>query len=387
MQTSSYWEQTGLLRYDVVIVGAGIIGLSTAAELLERHPNLSVCVVERGILPTGATTRNAGFACMGSPTEIWSDIQRIGRDQTSALIAERYRGLVRLRERLGPASIGYEHHGGYEILGAEQEYILEHCDAINALAVDILGAPLCVYDDKVISDFGFSPDSVRHILHLPFEGQIHSGLLVRALYRYITERGGMIYTGCPVTAIEELSAVCRVVVKDKQTTLCVEAQCVAVCTNAFMGELLPAYSITPARGQILMTSPIPHLPFRGVFHADEGYLYFRSVSDGVEQRVLLGGARNDAFTEEETYSFDTTTKIQDRLEDILQTVILPRYTIGKDFTVEHRWSGLMGFSGTKQPIIQAVSDRMVVGFACNGMGVALGTSAGTRIANFLDAMM
>src|ERR1700754_3460624 len=74
------------------------------------------------------------------------------------------------------------------------------------------------------------------------------------------------------------------------------AQQLLVATNAFALQLLPQLDITPARGQVLVTSPIDGLPFKGTFHFDEGYYYFRNLGD----RVLLGGARNRAFEEEST---------------------------------------------------------------------------------------
>ena len=35
-------------QYDVAIIGAGIIGLSTALTLLERHPALKIAILEKG---------------------------------------------------------------------------------------------------------------------------------------------------------------------------------------------------------------------------------------------------------------------------------------------------------------------------------------------------
>jgi len=60
----SYWEQESFTRYHHVVIGAGIVGLSAAIELKEHFPKQSVLVLELGLLPTGASTRNAGFACI-----------------------------------------------------------------------------------------------------------------------------------------------------------------------------------------------------------------------------------------------------------------------------------------------------------------------------------
>ena len=76
----SYWEKDALLSYDIIIVGGGITGMSVAASLAERWPKKSILIFERSLMPAGASTRNAGFACFGSLTEVLSDIDTIGQD-------------------------------------------------------------------------------------------------------------------------------------------------------------------------------------------------------------------------------------------------------------------------------------------------------------------
>ena len=85
----SFWERDSFLHYDFIVVGGGIIGLSTAISLRTSAPNASILLLERGIFPSGASTKNAGFACFGSLTEILSDCQRIGEDATLDIIEKR----------------------------------------------------------------------------------------------------------------------------------------------------------------------------------------------------------------------------------------------------------------------------------------------------------
>src|SRR5688500_13998095 len=97
----SYWEKQSLLQYDIIIVGSGLVGLSTAISIKERQPAKRVLVIERGILPTGASTKNAGFACIGSLTEILDDLRNMTEREVLELVQLRHDGLRRLRERLG----------------------------------------------------------------------------------------------------------------------------------------------------------------------------------------------------------------------------------------------------------------------------------------------
>ena len=79
---------------------------------------------------------------------------------------------------------------------------------------------------------------------------------------------------------------------------------------------------------------------------DECYYYFRNVGN----RVLLGGGRNLDLLGEESMEMKETALIQDRLESLLRTVILP----GTGFEVERRWSGIMGVGEQKRPILKQI---------------------------------
>ncbi|HEV2355257.1 MAG TPA: FAD-dependent oxidoreductase, partial [Puia sp.] len=147
--------------------------------------------------------------------------------------------------------------------------------------------------------------------------------------------------------------------------------------NAFARQLLPQLDIVPARGQVFVTSPVVDIPFKGCFHFDEGYYYFRDVGD----RVLLGGARNQAFGEETTTEMAPTDRIQRELERFLRETVLP----GRHFTIDTRWAGIMGMGGEKTPIIRAVNDRVFCAVRLHGMGVALAPVIGDRVASMLTA--
>ena len=103
----SFWESNSLMKYDYIIVGGGIVGLSTAAELVEKDSSLKVLVLERGLFPSGASTKNAGFACFGSVSELWQDLNQIGEQAMLALVEKRWKGLGLLKQRLGEKKLGY----------------------------------------------------------------------------------------------------------------------------------------------------------------------------------------------------------------------------------------------------------------------------------------
>ena len=133
----SFWEQHSFLHSDILIVGGGILGLSVACSIKERDPKKNVTVLERGILPTGASTKNAGFACFGSLTELLADERTLGKEKMLSLVEKRWKGLQRLRARLGDSTIDFQQHGGYELLTESELFALEHLDAMNAMLFPI----------------------------------------------------------------------------------------------------------------------------------------------------------------------------------------------------------------------------------------------------------
>ena len=151
-----------------------------------------------------------------------------------------------------------------------------------------------------------------------------------------------------------------------------ETRKLIIATNGFAAQLLDE-EVKPARAQVLITKPIKNLEIKGTFHLDEGFYYFRNI----DNRILLGGGRNLDFKTEETSEFGQTELIQNRLDSMLQEIILPH----TDFEIERRWSGIMGIGNTKRPIVKQLSDNLICGVRLGGMGIAIGSLVGKKLAD------
>ena len=126
----SYWEtKTWFSNIDFCIIGSGLTGLNCALGLKERFPKSKILILERGILPNGASTKNAGFACFGSVSEILDDLNSHTEEEVMQLIQKRLKGLNLLRKNLGDQNIGYKEYGGYELFTKEDQPLFEVCKA------------------------------------------------------------------------------------------------------------------------------------------------------------------------------------------------------------------------------------------------------------------
>jgi glycine/D-amino acid oxidase-like deaminating enzyme len=373
------WEKESFYApADIVIAGSGLVGLWSAYFLKQKEPSLRITIVDRGIIPTGASTRNAGFACFGSLTELLADIDRMGEDKMLELVAMRYKGIKKIRKTFRDVEIGYEQQGGYELLTSpgrlmDSNGVRSAIDRLNRSLKKITGEQKTfrLRNDK-IERFGFA--GVQFLIDSRAEGQLHSGYLCQALLRLVQSSGVTVLNNIDITGFEKVND--QLLLHTQYSFPLMTSQ-LLICTNAFARQLLPQLDITPARGQVLVTSPIEGLPFSGCFHFDEGYYYFRNLGE----RVLLGGARNRAFKEETTTEMTPTDTIQQELERFLREVVLP----GRHYSIDTRWAGIMGMGGEKTPIIRAINDRVFCAVRLHGMGVALAPVIGSRVAAMLTA--
>lgn len=364
----SYWEyKNWLAQVDYTVVGSGIVGLSCAIRLKQRFPKAKVLVLEQGTLPQGASTKNAGFACFGSLSEILSDLENHTPQEVFRLVEQRYHGIQALRKQVGDRALEFYTHGGHEVFLAKDQQLYERCleniEGINELLAPIFGAAPFTTSPNIYGFKAMMPSYISHV----FEGQLDTGKMMNALLSLAQKVGVLLLNNVTLTAFEDLGA--RVVLSTNQFSMNTGKLCVA--TNGFAKQLL-SENVAPARAQVLITKPIKDLAIKGCFHLEEGYYYFRNV----DERILFGGGRNLDFKAEETTEFSQTALVQNELERLLAEVILPE----TPFEIDHRWSGIMGVGPQKKPIIKQLSDNVFCGVRLGGMGVAIGSYVGSTLA-------
>jgi gamma-glutamylputrescine oxidase len=363
----SIWEkETVYAPVDVLIIGSGLVGLWTAYEIKKRKPALSVQVIDKGTIPTGASTRNAGFACFGSATELISDEANTGKDLMLQVVTDRYKGIQKTRNILGDTQIGFEPCGGYEAINADYKNFSSLPDLIQTLNKD-LQAVTGLPDTFTINNAALTTQGLTGfdaLIYSPLEGALHSGKLLQTLTSLVQQMGVSIRLHTDLLHWEQQAT------QIQAHTSCGIIQCnkLVFATNGFTQNLLPQLNIQPGRGQVVVTKPIPGLRLHGTFHYDEGFYYWRHLGD----RVLLGGGRNIAFEAEQTTELETTDTIQQCLHDFLQQHILQDYGISNiEEVIDYSWAGIMAFTNNKLPQVSKVDNNVFAVIACNGMGVAL----------------
>lgn len=191
-------------RYDLVVIGGGIVGLATAYRLLQRRPGLRLAVLEKeGELAFHQSGHNTGVIHAGiyyRPGSLKSRLCREGKGE-----------LQRFADTHG---IPWEASG--KLIVALDESELPRLSALaergRANGVDGL--------DEI------GPERMREIephirglraLHSPFTGIIDFRRVAFAIAEEVVAAGGEIRTGCEVTGLTRAGPVVRISVRPSET--------------------------------------------------------------------------------------------------------------------------------------------------------------------------
>lgn len=319
--------------------------------------------MDKGWLPEGASTRNAGFACVGSITEHLADLQKESEEGIRSRIQKRYEGLELLKQTLGAEEISYEPCGGYELFTDPEKYeeAADRIPQFNRWLNELVGEEQ-VYSAQRLNGYP--------VIHNRLEGALHPGKMMQRYIHLASQEGVEIKWNTPVAHVRAEGIV------ELESGMELKAYKVLLAANGFVRRLLPDLAVKPARGLVFVTQPLEGMRWKGTFHYDKGYIYFRNVGN----RLLLGGARNlDAGTET-TDRFGTNDKIKAYLVNFASDVL----KLEEEWQIEHEWSGIMGFTESKTPVLQQLDDHRFVAAGLSGMGVAIGTRIGQQAAGLLN---
>lgn len=366
----SYWEKKNYFeQIDFLVIGAGIVGLSTAIYLRERYKNAKIVIIERGYLPTGASTKNAGFACFGSPSELKDDLKSISEDTVWETVELRFRGLQRLFSLIPKDYIKYQACGSWDLINEDHEKLdANFIRYLNENTYKITGQKE-VYSEDIESVRRFRFNGFYTAYKNRLEGSLHTNLLIHHLYKRVINDDIHVLFGINADSLNIASTSTFVQTNFGE----IDAGNVLICTNGFANQFLEDDEVEPARAQVLITKPITNLNFEGTFHVDKGYTYFRNI----DNRILLGGGRNLNFSEERTSQFKNTNQIQTYLLNLLKEKLVANEKV----EVDYLWSGIMGIGKEKKPIIKKLNNNVYCGVRMGGMGVAIGSEVGYILAN------
>lgn len=357
----SFWEHKGWLEgNDIVVVGAGFVGLSAAIECAEKFPDARVLVVDGAAINGGGSTKNAGFACFGSLTELVEDIEVLGVEGCVDLVRRRFKGLRWLRSKYGDEALGFEATGSHEILVSVFGILTEKLNKVNEALRDVFDGADAFEIVREVPGIQGCEAAIRS----PYEGLIDTSKAYRAVLERARGLGVEVMNGVTVEAI-----VGRTVVLEGGAK--VKAGHVLVANNAMAAELVEGLDVAPQPNRVMVTEVVEGLEFRGTLHYDRGYVYLRRIDTAEGPRMLVGGGRQ--------WGDGESKKVREKLLEFLRTHIVGCENV----EVEYEWIGYLGVGSDREPICRTISDGVHAGVKLGGMGVALGGQLGKKLAGLV----
>lgn len=363
MAGTSIWEESYLNHCDVAIIGGGFLGQWCAYYLSLKHPTLNIHLYEKDAFSLGASTRNAGFSCFGTLGELIADSEKSSFNEALNLLIKRYKGLEAIKHfcNTQKIAIDYEASGGFEILKKEEfEQVAGHIEHVNSVLKDTLSIDN-TFNVAHLQKENLPFHSSLHLIKNLYEGGLNSFKLLQGLKEVNQSFGVKTIYGLDAKEIHDGMVYLTSPLREMET----HAKHIIIATNASSNHLTHTQTVTPGRGQVFWCDNLD-LPFKGTFHYDSGYYYFRTIG---HHQLLIGGARNLAIKQEETLRFGVNEVIEKHILDFVHhTLNIPA------FKIEKKWQGIMGFSHNKLPFIQNLrhlGEQVWHLHACNGMGVAM----------------
>ena len=389
---SSYWEATagdlqvdarplaGIESCDVAIIGGGYTGLS-AAYHLARDYDVDVRVVEAGHIGWGASGRNGGFCCMGGTKVHGSDlIKQYGIEEARIWYRMQVESVELVRQIGARENLDFWPQGDSEYLVAHTprnfEELSRECGVLTkqlSINANMIGR------DEFRERFYDSTEQYGAMRESPTFG-LHPLRYCLGLASAAQRNGATLHDRSEVVEWTKDDDGSHRLVTNGGT---LRAKRVIYATNGFIRESLRReYSgrTLPIISAIIATRPLSDEERAAHNWQTEQLMantrrilnYFRMLPDG---RLLFGGrgqGDGSAVGEQETYA---------NLKRMLAT-FWPHWS---DVDVEYGWRGLICFTGALRPSIGQLEDDPSVfhGFGYHGNGVAMGTWAGSKLAEWI----
>lgn len=349
---------------DIVIIGGGIAGLSSAYWILKENADLKVSLVEKGEIGDGATGRNAGFITCGSVEHFNRLIGKHGLEEAKEIWKFSEDNLALLKSHIIKSKedeLNFENLGSFSLASTKSE--LDELKKSAKIMLE-LGINVEILSQEEISDRLGANDFVGGVKYVD-DASIHPLKLLDEMKSILLEDDNFsLFENCEVFDISSKGE--EKIVKTKGGEF--NTSIVVMATNGYSALLHDFFKdkIYPTRGQILCTESVERF-MEGPCYANFVLDYFRQLPTG---ELVIGGFRQLQKDAEIGYSDETSDVIQNALEDFIKKHI-PKLS---DKKITHRWSGIMGFSVDGQPMVGAIpTDQQIYfigGFTAHGLGLA-----------------
>lgn len=356
----------GSVRADVIVLGAGITGLSTAIELAER--GYSVIVLEAETVGWGASGRSGGQMIFGYGCEQNKIRDLVGADDARKLFDWSVEGMRLIGERVAKYQIDCDLQAGHAHAAIKPRQV-EELKAWQADLQDHYVYPGLQFWDRQRLQQTLATERYQALLFDPAGGHLHPLNYTLGLARAALALGVKIYEHSRVLAVQEGARVAFVCAHGEAS-----GSFAVLGGNAWLGGLVPALEskIMPVGTYICATEGLgaerAHALIKNQMAvADINFVldYFRLSGD---HRMLFGGRVS--------YSGLPPPNLRQNLRQRMLQVFPQLADVGIDYV----WGGYVDISMNRAPHWGRLGSNLYFAQGFSGHGIAATGLAGRIIA-------
>jgi glycine/D-amino acid oxidase-like deaminating enzyme len=398
-------------KVDIVIIGGGIIGISTALFLAER--GISVAVCEKGRVGHEQSGRN------------WGWVRVMGREISEIPMAlESQRIWEGLDKRVG-ADLGFA-RSGILYVSDTPDMLRKHEEWLEQARPFQLGTRL-LSNSEIEQVLPGSARRYAGAIFTPNDCRAEPQKAVPAIARRVRELGGHVLEGCAVRGLDMAAGRVSGVITERGTIACQQAVLSGgAWSRLFLGNLGIDFPQLKILGSVLRTTPMEGPPTHAVGasdyafrkRADGGYsiahrgaslaqivpdsfrLFFDFFPALIRQRHELRVRLDGRFVTEwqmprrwgmdETSPFEQVRILDPKPDEAIlaevQRNLIAAFPAFRDMKVAASWGGLIDAMPDAVPAIGEVPKMpgffIATGFSGHGFGI--GPGAGRMIADLVS---
>ena len=361
---SDYPQLEGDISTDVVVVGGGFSGVSTAVELSER--GFKVVLIEANRIGWGATGRNGGQVIGGVGNNPSAFRRTIGDDGVKAVEAMGVECVDIIRDRVAKYQIDCDLKWGYCEVGLKRSHLRDYREWAeedqDARYLDADELKKYVNSDRYIGG-----------CYTPKWGHVHPLNLCLGEAKAAQQQGTQIFEQTRVLSIEHGETAVLQTEKGR-----VKADRVVLCGNAYLGNLVPrlASRVLPSTSCIIATEPLTDEQVAQCLPGDVAVCDSRTALDyyrlSADKRMLFGGLANYTGLEPAN------------MVEVMRGKMVQVFPALKDSVIDYQWSGQMGITLRRMPQVGRINEQLYYVQGYSGHGVAPTHVMGRILAEAID---
>ena len=383
----SFWHETVTIEpgaplaedttCDVVVVGGGFTGLSTAIEIKRGAPELDVVLLERGVCGHGASGRNGGFAMPLIGWDLSDAARQLGNERAREAYRLMYKAVAHLKRVIKDHGIDCDlEETGYLLLAT--------CEARRRRLL---------HEDRLAQELGFDiawleGEALReHIrseqflggLYDPYPCIVNPAKLTRGLADLASELGVRVYEQTPLQRLEVNDSG----VEASAAGGSVKAKLGMLAVNGYGNALgFMPNQVMPVHTYIVLTEPLAPAQLEEIGWANKRTSletarnmihYFRLTADN---RILFGGE------DVELYYGGRYEDAHEPIFNALTARFREYFPSLANVGITHQWGGQLGVTMDMFPTFGETGpgNNLFYATGYSGHGVSLSNYAGRILA-------